>query len=192
MKTTPKKKVAKFPRCPECGGNVELCAKSGRTRQYRRGVYIEIPADFKIPTCEQCGEEMMSALISSRLDAILHEQFLTQQATQLRAYVHILKTRHSVTQRQIEDACGVTRSYLSHLLSGKREAGTTLMRLIEVFALFGDTFEHARDGKTLNMEETVRRVFDLRPVAQKYQENVGYTTKHQRAARFVERPALAS
>jgi transcriptional regulator with XRE-family HTH domain len=158
---------------------------------------MDIPSDFGIPTCVNCGEEMMSAQISSRLDAILQEQYLKRQATQLRTSIQLLKLRHSVTQQEIEDACGVTRSYLSHLMSGKREAGATLMRLIEIFTLFGDTFEHAREGACFNFEESVARVFELRTVGQKkYQaRSAGPVTKYRHATRFVEHvglPSLAS
>jgi transcriptional regulator with XRE-family HTH domain len=134
----------------------------------------------------------MSAAISARLDALLHEQFLTRQAGQLRTCIHILKLRHSVTQQQIEDACGVTRSYLSHLVSGKREASEPLMRLIEVFTLSVDAFEQAREGVQLN--ERFRTVFEVRPVQQKYRVQVasGQQEQPQRTVRFIERATPAS
>lgn len=185
----------RLPRCSECGGKVELAAKSGRTREYRRGVRLDVPADFKIPTCLSCGEEFMSAEISSRLDAILHPVLMRRQVNRLRSCVQVLKTRHDVTQQQIEDACGVTRSYLSHLLSGKREASTTLMRLLEAFAVSDDAFENAREGvEVLDWERQFRMVFSLRPAAQKYHvaHSVAAPTADQRPVRYVEREALPS
>jgi len=59
-----------FPRCSECGGTVELRSAPGRTREYRRGVFLEIPEDFGIPTCMLCGEEMMVPEVSDRLDRL--------------------------------------------------------------------------------------------------------------------------
>lgn len=58
-------------RCVECGGDVEMVAKSGRTREMLRGVHVPIPDDFKIPTCTRCGEEFMSLDVSEPLDALL-------------------------------------------------------------------------------------------------------------------------
>jgi hypothetical protein len=60
-----------FPRCPECGGRVELTAGEGRTRELVRGRFVAIPSDFRIPTCTDCGEESMVADISEKLDALL-------------------------------------------------------------------------------------------------------------------------
>ncbi len=60
-----------FPRCGECGGTVRLRTAVGRTREFKRGVHLTIPADFGIPTCLGCGEESMTLEISERLDAIL-------------------------------------------------------------------------------------------------------------------------
>lgn len=62
-----------FPRCPECGGRVELVTRAGRTRELLKGVVVEIPSDVGIPTCTRCGEESMSAEISDKLDAYLAE-----------------------------------------------------------------------------------------------------------------------
>lgn len=60
----------KLPRCPECGGKVEFRTAFGRTREYRRGVALEIPDDFPIPACSKCGEEIMIPEVSDELDRI--------------------------------------------------------------------------------------------------------------------------
>ena len=184
MKTIAQNASARrFPRCSECGGDVELCAKPGRTREYRRGVALDVPAGFKIPTCTQCGNELMSAAIAKRLDALLRPVFLERQASQLRVCVQALVMRHSVTQQQIEDACGVTRSYLSHIISGRREASEPLMKLIEVFALSAPAFEFALEGIPFN--ERVLAIFEA-PSAQKYRvvKNFGQNKPYQ-TARFM-------
>jgi transcriptional regulator with XRE-family HTH domain len=136
----------KLPRCPECGGTVQLSVGTGRTREYRRNVKLAVPDDFRIPTCTRCGEEVMIPEVSEELDKLLEGVFLAQQARQLRSCVQVLRERHGVTQQQIEDACCVTRSYLSHLLGKRREASPTLMRLLESFALSPDLFEHALEN----------------------------------------------
>jgi transcriptional regulator with XRE-family HTH domain len=129
----------KFPRCPECGGDVQLVARRGRTREYLRGVFLPIPKDFGIPTCTRCGEESMSADISEKLDAHLSEA-LRQL---LNAHVATVRERHGVTQRDIEDALRVTRSYLSHLLSGRKPPSGTLVEMLALFAEVPGAFAHA-------------------------------------------------
>ncbi len=62
-----------FPRCPDCGGEVKLIAKEGRTRECVRGIHSPVPSDFEIPTCIQCGEESMVPEISENLDRLLKE-----------------------------------------------------------------------------------------------------------------------
>lgn len=63
--------MMKFARCVECGGEVKLLAQAGRTREFRRGMELPIPAAFEIPTCSKCGEEYMVPEISDELDRIL-------------------------------------------------------------------------------------------------------------------------
>ena len=50
---------------------MKLTARSGRVREYRRGVPLPIPDDFEIPTCARCGEEFMIPEVSEPLDALL-------------------------------------------------------------------------------------------------------------------------
>lgn len=80
----------KFPRCPECGGEVRLLARKGRTREYLRGVRLPIPDDFGIPTCTKCGEESMNVEVSEPLDKLLGEHLRSK----LRAQVDALRARH--------------------------------------------------------------------------------------------------
>jgi hypothetical protein len=44
-------------RCGECGGVVKLIAKPGRTCKIFCDTYINIPEDFPLLTCTECGEE---------------------------------------------------------------------------------------------------------------------------------------
>lgn len=129
----------KFPRCPECGGEVQLKARAGRTREYLKGVRLPIPAGFGIPTCTKCGEESMSLDVSEKLDAQL-SQVLTER---LQKYVETIRRNHSVTQAEIEDALRVTRSYLSHVLSGRKPPSGTLVGMLSLFAEVPGAFEHA-------------------------------------------------
>lgn len=68
--------ILNLPRCGECGGNVILLNKAGRKREYKHGIFLEIPEDFGIPTCSQCGEESMVPEISDELDKLLDEIYI--------------------------------------------------------------------------------------------------------------------
>ena len=81
----------KLPRCSECGGAVKLIARSGRTREYRRGVALPIPDDFEIPTCTRCGEEFMTPEISEPLDLLLERVFLGRQVHELEVCARVLR-----------------------------------------------------------------------------------------------------
>lgn len=133
--------------CAECGKPVRLLKGSGRTREYVRGVALPIPDDFLIPTCTSCGETYMTEEISSKLDPILKRQFLKRQGEHFRRLINILILRHGITQREIVRVCGITPSYLSHVLAGKRQASITLTRLLE--ALVDSSSEFERPGRRL-------------------------------------------
>lgn len=143
-------------RCSECGSPVALSRGAGRTREYARGYHLPIPDDFEIPTCTGCGETYIIPEIAKRLDGILRRVYLRMQAAHYRELVDILIERHGVTQRDIVRACGVTPSYLSHVLAGKRQASTTLTRLLEAFTADRREFErHLADRPWTRNLETV-------------------------------------
>lgn len=127
-----------FGRCADCGGTIKLQTGPGRTREYLRGVWLAVPDDFGTPVCSDCKEEYMAPEVSERLDALLRES-LTVRINQC---VKIIQTRDGVTQQQIEDALGVTRSYLSHLRAGRKEPSGPLVKLLELCALSADNFHH--------------------------------------------------
>lgn len=150
----------RFPRCPECGGAVQLKARAGRTREYLKGVHLPIPADFGIPTCTKCGEESMSLDLSEELDAQLGA-VLTQQ---LHGYVATIRRKYSVTQAEIEDALRVTRSYLSHVLSGRKPPSGTLVEMLSLFADVPGALEHALRRPVATTVSNVPAVLLLRDV----------------------------
>ena len=133
--------------CAECGKLVRLLKGSGRTREYVRGVPLPIPDDFLIPTCTSCGETYITEDVSSKLDPILKKQYLKLQSEHFRRLTNILMRRHGITQREIVRVCGITPSYLSHVLAGKRQASTTLTRLLEAFVDSRSEFERHLKGQ---------------------------------------------
>jgi transcriptional regulator with XRE-family HTH domain len=81
----------------------------------------------------------MSLDLSEKLDAELGE-VLTKQ---LHDYVEAIRRKHSVTQAEIEDALRVTRSYLSHVLSGRKPPSGALVEMLSLFAEVPGALEHA-------------------------------------------------
>jgi hypothetical protein len=59
--------------CAECGGDVVMQAKAGRTREMLVGYHVEIPADVEMPTCQNCGEEYVSLDVTEPLDRRLRK-----------------------------------------------------------------------------------------------------------------------
>ena len=133
--------------CAECGGEVDYRAAPNRMYDYAQGYVLPIPDDFLIPTCDSCGEQYFTQAITERLDSILRSAFLAQQTSHYRELVDTLVQRHGVSQRDIVRACGITPSYLSHILAGKRHASTTLTRLLEAFVICSSEFERNVEGR---------------------------------------------
>ena len=143
-----------FP-CAICGEPVKLHGRPGRTFEFRRAVILPIPADFLIPTCVSCGEEHFTEGVLRKLNSILREDFLARQSHHFRELVVSLMERHDVSQKDIERACAVTASYLSHVLAGNRMASTMLTRLLEAFVACPAEFErHMADRPWSSSQST--------------------------------------
>lgn len=135
-------------RCGFCGALVKAKKAAGRTHDYRRGVPLPVPADFPIPTCSGCGEEYMSVEQARALEAKQAPAYAAWQAAHVGEVVRRLQTLHHVTLRQIEAACGVTGTYLSHVVAGRKEASSTLVYLLEAYALSPAEFQRRQSGGT--------------------------------------------
>jgi transcriptional regulator with XRE-family HTH domain len=85
----------------------------------------------------------MTPAISESLDAILKREYLRKQVRHCEVCVKLIRERHGVTQQEIEDALGITRSYLSHLLAGSKEASLQMVRQLTAFAVSPEAFEAA-------------------------------------------------
>ncbi|HEX7604327.1 MAG TPA: helix-turn-helix transcriptional regulator, partial [Polyangiaceae bacterium] len=118
----------------------------GRMREYRRGVPLPVPDDFGIPTCAGCGEEYLSVEQAEALDALQAPAYAKWQTEHLTKVIRQIQAAHGVTQRDIEGACGVTGTYLSHVLSGRKEASATLVSLLEAYSLYPLEFQRRREG----------------------------------------------
>lgn len=118
-------------KCDTCGGDVVEIQGKGRLFQFRPGVNLEIPKDFPVPTCRQCGERHLSTTQMGELEAVLARAFASYVETLLNTAMSAAR----ISQRELEIACGVTPTYLSKVRAGAN-VGTTLLRLIDIYARF--------------------------------------------------------
>lgn len=128
--------------CDRCGGRVELVAVPGRRREFRTGMMLDVPESFPIATCRQCGETYLTTEEAERLEAVLADQL----ATECQKLVATIQARTGFTQKQIEAVCGVTPTYLSHVLAGRKQPSATLLRLLECFAVHPEEARRQQDG----------------------------------------------
>ncbi len=119
---------------------------SGRKHEYRRGLAMPVPDDFTIPTCSDCGELFLSEEEYDRLFDLQKPAFIEWQKKHLGDVVKSIRDRHAVRLRDVERACGVTGTYLSHVLAGRKEASATLIGLLEAFARHPAEFRRQLDG----------------------------------------------
>lgn len=123
-----------FP-CVECGGLVRLETGPGRVEEYRRGVPLPVPAELAIATCSSCGERYFDEEQREALAAYQAPLFAAWQREHCAPLIERIRRRHrGVTLRDLEGACGVSPTYLSHVLAGRKDASLTLIRLLEAFA----------------------------------------------------------
>lgn len=132
--------------CGTCGGRVTFKKGPGRTYEYRRGVRLPVPSTFEIPTCNDCGERYFSSERSEALDALLKPVFAEWQTAHCNEVVERIQARHGTTLRELERACGVTPTYLSHILSGRKAPSDMLVFLLEAYALTPAEFVRRKDG----------------------------------------------
>lgn len=66
-----------LPRCPECGGAVELLAGVGRTLAIQYDCPLPIPDFWKLPTCSQCGEQLSVPEYDEELDSYMEATYGT-------------------------------------------------------------------------------------------------------------------
>jgi hypothetical protein len=132
--------------CEVCGKAVEIKSGPGRTQEYRPGLALPVPDDFPIPTCTGCGEEYVSEQDYRAIHETQKSHFIDWQKGYVRRVVDAIRSANKANLRDIERACGVTGTYLSHVLGGRNEASSTLFHLLEAFALYPAEFQRQRDG----------------------------------------------
>ena len=122
--------------CTEClEGQLVPQSGEGRMFTYRRGSRYELPAHFEVPTCDHCGALFFDESLREAAKAVLKPMYLADQRTHLTFLVETIHAMARVSNRDVERACGVTPTYLSHLLKGRKEASEPLIGLLEAFAI---------------------------------------------------------
>jgi len=116
--------------CGECGGRVVETKRAGRMHEYRRGVPLLVPASVAIPTCASCGEQYFSESTYEALEVALKPAYLLH----LRAVVQAIRDAHGLSLAQVEQLCGVTKTYLNHVLGGTKDISQQLRYLLEAFS----------------------------------------------------------
>lgn len=119
--------------CPECGGKVRMLAPDGDRREYARGCSALIPPEILIPKCNRCGEVYLTVADGARIDAAMRQRRLDWQKSTVGAWLQGLQAAAGVTLREIETACHVTPTYLSHVANGTKLASAMLVTLLEMF-----------------------------------------------------------
>lgn len=150
--------------CVECGEKaVEPTAKPGRTTSVD-GFVVELPEDFEIPTCVNCGAEMLDRETARRMDEFAIPVAISMKAEHVRRVVDdIRSTDSSIRLQDVERACGVTRSYLSHVQAGRKSASITLIRLLEAYAAApAELHRHLRGEEWQARRWTKRNALDGR------------------------------
>ena len=121
--------------CFECGGTLEMKGGEDRVFTYRRGSDYVLPSEFLMPTCSDCGEIFVDEDTNTAANKALRPQFQEDQAKHVRFLLKSVRSVIKVSNRDLERACGVTPTYLSHVLKGRKEASETLIGLLESFAI---------------------------------------------------------
>ena len=117
--------------CPECGSyTVRPSQRPERTMRYRNLGALILPEDLSIPTCSDCGFEILDNETRVQLDAILSESYRHVLRQRVRRAIDTLMLH--ISQRQLEQLLGLSQGYLSRLRAG---AGNPSPELVSHLAL---------------------------------------------------------
>lgn len=142
-----KNKFKRFD-CVLCGAEVKQQRGPGRVAEFRRGLNLPVPDSFEIPTCVSCGEQYFTVELGKQLETAQEPYYVEWQRQHCAPLVACIRETHGVSMREVEKACGVTGTYLSHVVNGTKEASTTLIRLLEAFANHPTEFRRHLEGRT--------------------------------------------
>ena len=120
-------------RCAQCGkGNIRPVTRAGR-REWYKTMEVEVPANFAIPTRDQCGEEWLSVRQSELLDDTLEASY-TAELVRLAAQQLAKLAGASIEQKHIEQLLGLSQGYLSHIKAGRHAPSPMLVAELVLLA----------------------------------------------------------
>jgi hypothetical protein len=144
-----------FP-CGECGATVVKASAAGKVWEFRRGVPVAIPEHVIVPRCPRCGDMYLDDSDVQAIETAVRAVVLKEQVAVYERCVAKLQTEHDATLGEIERVCGVTPTYLSHVMKGRRVASVTLTRLLEALAASSNELRRHLTAIRLAAEEPVR------------------------------------
>lgn len=177
--------------CTEClRGQVTPTSGEGRTFTYRRGSTYELPATFQVPTCDACRAMFLDDELREAAREALRPAYQADQRAHLEFLIETIREKAKVTNREIEQACGVTPTYLSHVLKGRKEASEPLIGLLEGFAIYPAEVKRRLGRNGSHDTESVRLTIEGQCVVHDGFRLADYRHLPNEGFRFVERPAL--
>jgi hypothetical protein len=144
-------------RCHECGtGEIRPVAKAGRRTRYKT-MELEIPADVKIPTCNNCGTEGSDMATAKAIDAAMekvYREVLRKMLTE-----SIKKIRTHLPMRRLEQLLGLSEGYLSKISKGRAEPSAELVAHLSTLStdVAGRTRELERLWENASQPTTKRK-----------------------------------
>ena len=115
--------------CDNCDAPVRPVPGGAGTFEYEPGIRLPIPQDCSVATCKECGEMYLSsAELSALCDALapIYAEYLS-------ALVRRVCERGKITRRELARALDIDATYVSHIVSGRKRPGLTLVRLLQAF-----------------------------------------------------------
>jgi hypothetical protein len=123
----------KAKKCRECGiGTISPQKGPGRFVRYKTMANLEIPSDFEIPTCDNCGAEWLNKNAASKLDETLETLFRANLKKRAQEAIKLL-VEH-VPKYKLESLLGLSHGYLSKLSSGDRDPSAELVSQLAMLA----------------------------------------------------------
>jgi hypothetical protein len=134
MKMT--KKGMKTKRCLACGaGTLKLTNIRGRKFNYRDEIDLMVNEDIEVLVCDSCGDLALYGDFTVKFSEALERARIAQKRAAVQHFVTIAAKEYpQVSRAAWEDTLGLSRGYLSRLISGTRTPDAPLEILLEGFA----------------------------------------------------------
>lgn len=138
--------------CSACGrGTIVPARGPGRIVGFKQIPGIEIPADFPIPTCTQCGVPSLDKNTLRKMDRALDGAYRERLAEELIAALQLLE-EHEISQRELENALGLSPGYLSKLKHRKEVPSAALVAVLMLLAARPSRIKELRNYWTRGFE----------------------------------------